>query len=814
MRQCPLCSAQYDDDTRRCPVDGAELGAGDILVGTDLDGKYRIKALLGRGGMGAVYRATQLALKRDVAIKIVRNELHAPPATIKRFEREATIVARLRHPNVIVVYDFGWTESVGAYLVMELLSGRSLRDELGAAGRLAPRRAPEILRQVCDGLEAAHAEGVVHRDLKPDNIFLEAAPDARVSAKVLDFGIAKLHESVAGSGAPLTADGTLVGTAHYMSPEQIEGQPLDARSDVYSLGCVLYEMLVGHPPFPSGSFAAVLLAHISRTAPPPSRLRPELPTALDAVVLRALAKSPDDRFASADALARAVESALASAPAVESGAPTIAWDGASPVAHSPVETSVSSAAGAECAIESLAVLPFENASGDPDAEYLSEGITDQLIDDLTALDAVRVTARSVVFRYRRLELDPLETGRKLGVDAVVVGRVRLLGERIVVNVELVDIRNGWRIWGDRYTRPLADLLTVQEEIAADVMQKLRTHVTGSRKTLAERHSPNNEAYQEYLKGQFFLNLRPQALRESLAHFTRAAERDPDYALAHAGRAAAYAVLGSWEAGSMPPTDAMPRAAVAARRALEIDPRCAEAHASLAYVYLHFDRDWASAKRECDAAIAANPRYATAHHWYSHYLLATGDAPRSLEVSKRCLALDPLDLILNVHMAWHAVFAHDYESAIEQSARVRELEPNFFWSFFFSGVALEQLGRLDDAIDALRRAVELNRDVTYPAAALGHAYAAAGDAANATKLLDDLVAASKRSYVPSYDVATLLGGLGRMDEAFDWLERAAAERSAWMVYLRADPRWSAHAGDARFVALAERLGLPEPGDATR
>jgi tetratricopeptide (TPR) repeat protein len=266
-------------------------------------------------------------------------------------------------------------------------------------------------------------------------------------------------------------------------------------------------------------------------------------------------------------------------------------------------------------------------------------------------------------------------------------------------------------------------------------------------------------------------------------------------------------MGSWEAGALPPTDAMPRAATAARRALDVDPRLAEAHAALAYVHLHFDRDYASARRECEAAMESNPRYAMAHHWYSHCLLAAGDVRGSLEASKRCLALDPLDLVLNVHMAWHCVFAHEYDHAVEQAERVRELEPKYFWSFFFGGMALEQQGRLTEAIDAFRRAAALNPSVTYPIAGLGHAYAAAGDTREAKRLLDELLAAAGKGYVPGYDVAVLLAGLGETDDAFAWLEKAYAERSGWMVYLGADPRWQAHAADPRFRDVARRLGLP-------
>jgi serine/threonine-protein kinase len=814
MRQCPICSARYDDAVDACPRDGASLGAPDPLLGAVIDGKYEVTRLLGFGGMGAVYRATQLALKRDVALKVVRNDCLVEKETVERFEREATIVARLRHPNVVAVYDFGWSPRAGAYLVMEYLTGRSLREELRRCGRVAPAETVEIMGQVCAGLQAAHAAGVIHRDLKPDNVFLEPGPDGRPVAKVLDFGIAKLDE--AGAETPLTAAGMLLGTAFYMSPEQIESRPLDARSDVYSLGCVLYEMLTGQPPFPSGSISAVLYAHVSREPEPPSRIAPDLPRSVDAVVLVALAKRPRDRFQSAVALHAALASAAAEADpdgprpgarAARPGAPTMVWGGLAPTEFVDPTTGESGAGPQEDRLGSLAVLPFENAGGDPDSEFLSEGVTDQLINDIAALPKVRVTARSIVYRYKGLEVDPLQVGRELGVEAVLVGRIRLLGERLVVAVELVDVEKGWRIWGERYTRPLADLLTVQDEIVADVTERLRAHVTGSRRALAQRHSEDNEAYQDYLKGQYFWNMRPQALRESLAHFGRAAERDPDYALAHAGVAAAYAVMGSWEAGALPPTDAMPRAATAARRALDIDPRLAEAHAALAYVHLHFDRDYPSARRECEAAIASNPRYAMAHHWNSHCLLVAGDVRGSLEASKRCLALDPLDLVLNVHMAWHCVFAHEYDEAIEQAERVRELEPNYFWSFFFGGMALEQQGRLSEAIDAFRRAAAFNSDVTYPVAALGHAYAAAGETAEAKRLLDDLRAAARSAYVPSYDVATLLAGLGETDDAFAWLEKAYAERLGWIVYVGADPRWQSLSADPRFQHLARRLGLP-------
>ena len=587
-------------------------------------GPYEIVSPLGAGGMGEVYRARDTRLGREVAVKVLPERLVGSGEALARFELEAKAVAALSHPNILTLYDIGRDGDL-SYTVTELLEGNTLRVRISVS--LIPwQRAVEIAAAVADGLAAAHSRGIVHRDLKPENIFLTT--DGRV--KVLDFGLARWRP--AGSNGNLTSTptetagtepGIVMGTVGYMSPEQVSGDPAEASSDVFSLGCVIHEMISGKKAFP-GKTAAEVLAGVLRDQPADlSASDPEIPIDLARIVRHCLEKEAAQRFQSARDLAfglRAIREAFASAKA--------------------------SSGRRRAPLDSIAVLPLINASGDPDAEYLSDGITDGIIYSLFRLPNLRVMARSTVFRFKGKEADPLEVGRELKVRTVLTGRVFHRGDSLVVKTELVDTTDGSQLWGERYDRKLSDLLALEEEISREISDKLRLKLTGEDdQRLSERETENTEAYRLCLKGRFYWNKRsPENLRKGIEYFNQAIEVDPQYARAYAGIADCYNNLGFYDA--VAPADAFPKAKAAALRALELDDTLAAGRAALGYALLYGDWDWHGSEREFLRAIELSPNYPTARQYHSNYLCWAGRLDDAIAEMSRALELDPLSLLIS------------------------------------------------------------------------------------------------------------------------------------------------------------------------
>jgi TolB-like protein/Tfp pilus assembly protein PilF len=461
------------------------------------------------------------------------------------------------------------------------------------------------------------------------------------------------------------------------------------------------------------------------------------------------------------------------------------------------------------AINSLAVLPLVNVGADLNAEYLSDGITESIINSLSQLPKLRVMARSTVFRYKGREADPQEVGRDLGVRAVFIGRVHQLDGNLIVGAELVDVTDGSQLWGEKYNRKLSDIFALQEEISNEISEKLRLKLTGEeQKRLTKRYTENTEAYQLYLKGRYYWNKRiKDGFKKAIEYFNQAIEEDPSYALAYAGLADCYALLGSDEYGALPAREAMPKALAAATKALQIDEEMAEAHASLAYAKLLYDWDWADAKREYKRAIALNPNYATAHHWYAiTYLTATGQHTRALsEMSKAC-SLDPLSLIINSAMAWAFYFARRYDEAIEQYQKTIEMDPNFSVAYVKLGWAYDQKSMYEEAIREFKRVQTISRDDLAAVTSLGHTYAMSGKKVQAQGVIDRLKELSEQQHVPPYDIALIYAGLGEKDQAFEWLQKACEERSSWMIWIKVDPRLDNLRTDPRFKDLTQRVGL--------
>jgi serine/threonine protein kinase/Tfp pilus assembly protein PilF len=752
-----------------------------LPAGTRL-GPYEILAPLGAGGMGEVYCARDPRLEREVAIKILPAQLAQDPGALARFEREAKAVAALCHPNVLAIHDFAIDRGI-SYTVTELLEGETLGKNLKRAP-LGWRKAVEIGVAVADGLSAAHSKGIIHRDLKPDNIFLTS--DGRV--KILDFGLARWRPTGEGAETQLitqTDAGAIMGTVGYMSPEQVRGDAVEAPSDIFALGCVLYEMISGRRAFGGRSASDTLVATLTEHPPALSRLLSRTSVELDRLVAHCLEKKAEQRFQSAKDLAFQLRSLLADTQVFQAPAPLTRRKG----------------------INSIAVLPFVNGGGNPDAEYFSDGITESIINNLSHLPKLRVIARSTAFRYKAKDLDPQSIGRDLNVTFLLTGRIVQRGKILSMQVELVKAANGAQLWGERYTRPLADIFAVEAEIASEISQTLKVKLTGEeKKRLAKRYTYDPEAYQLYLKGRFWWNKRvPEALAKSIPYFQQAIEKDPSYALAYSGLADAYSILATTSV--VDPLAVFPKAKAAALKALEIDDGLAEAHTSLTMVKIYWDWDWDAVEREADRANRLNPNYPTIHQWVSIYWCARSRFEKALGEIRRAQELDPLSLIISTHAGWVLYFARRYDEAIQQYRKTLEMEPTFVMARFLLGAAYMQKRMYDEAIANIRQAIEMTkRRSTEMIGSLGNAYALAGRRAEAGKVLEELLAISPTCYVSPYDIATVYISLGDKDRGFEWLEKAYQGRAQWMVGLRADPRLDPIRSDPRFRDFLRRLKL--------
>jgi serine/threonine-protein kinase len=779
-------------------------------------GPYEILAPLGAGGMGEVYKARDTRLDRVVAIKVLPERLAQDAAALARFEQEARAVAALSHPNILAIHDFGTDRGI-AYVVAELLEGATLRERL-VSGALPPRKAIECAVQAAHGLAAAHEKGIVHRDLKPENMFVTS--DGRV--KLLDFGLARVtrgdlpnRETEAPTAAVATEPGVVMGTVGYMSPEQVRGQPADHRSDIFSLGAVLYEMLSGKRAFHGASTADTMSAVLNaepELAPPLPRTEP----ALAQIVRRCLEKSPGERFQSARDLAFALGSLSIStrsspmAGVARRTRPIAIWSAAGLAILLTGAAVLLRARGAGKPIDSLAVLPLANASADAESEYLSDGITETLINKLSRLPDVRVISRASAFRYKGKDADPGAIARELGVRAVVTGRVTQRGDALSMAVELVDARDNRQIWGERYERKLADVLTVQEEIAREISEVLKVRLTGEEKArLAKNATANPEAYQAYLKGfHHARRVTIDDLEKGMGYFRQALALDPNYAPAHAGIAYTYIMwLADWY---MPARDAFRQGKEAALEAIELDPSLSDGHTYLAMARFLYDYDWPGAEQEFARAIALNPTDANAHQWYAVYLGARSRFDEGGREIRRALELDPLSIETNFLSSWRFYFSRRFDEALQQIQRTLELDPTYFYGYMFLGMCQEQKGQFREAAAAFERARELTAEAgeTPPEilADLVRSHVQAGDRASAEKVRGELDALTERRYVSRHDLALVSLALGDRTAALDWLEKAYEDRNWYMPWIHLDPRFDPIRSEPRFVDLVRRMKL--------
>ncbi len=736
--------------------------------------------------MASVYLARDLKHDRPVAIKILRPEV-AAELGVQRFLREIRVAAQLHHPHIVPLYDSGTVAAREAppcpYYVMPYVEGESLRERLEREGKLPLQDALQLAREIAEALDYAHRHNIVHRDIKPANVLLEEG-----HAVVTDFGIARAVIA-AGEGDP-TAVGLTLGTPSYMSPEQAMGAAeLDGRSDVYSLGCVLFELLTGEPPFTGPSSLAVLARRLSAPPPRVRTLRPEVPEAVDDAVQRALAEKPADRFPTAAAFAEALAALGAG---VTSG----------PYAQ------VVSPKRLPADELSIAVLPFANLSADKEAEYFSDGITEEISNALSQVPGLRVVARTSAFAFKGKDMDVRDIGGRLNVRTLVEGSVRKAGDQIRITAQLVNTADGYHLWSNTYDRTLADIFAVQDELARAIAGALQRKVgrtdSGS---LVGRPTDNLVAYTAYLRGQYAWNKRTHdGFRAAIEEFGRAAALDPQFALPHAGIANCHAMLGFDEIGVVPPSEAMPRAKAAAERALELDPLLPQAHGSRAVIAFLYDWDWALADREFARAVSLGPESTTVSNWHSIFLSLMGRHDEALEVITRAQAIDPLSLINQLTVGRCHYLARRFDEAIAVFRSCLELEPRFFLTY--SALARAYLAKrmFPEALAELERGMSLVGRLPLLLTYAGWAHAALGQRNEALAVLDELRQAAAHQYVPSIYRAQILAGLGELDEAFELYDLAYQQRSGWLVFVRGEPLWDPLRSDPRFRELVRKMRL--------
>jgi serine/threonine-protein kinase len=793
-----------------CDIAAGLVAEKHSVIGRTL-GHYTIQSKIGAGGMGEVYRARDTRLDRDVAVKILPEQLALDAEALRRFEREAKAVAALSHPNILSIFDFG-TEAGISYAVMELLEGETLRARM-QRGAIGWREAAEIGVAIADGLSAAHAKNIIHRDLKPENIFLTNS--GRV--KILDFGIARVKRPVFPDAETLatsmetTKHGVVMGTIGYISPEQVKGKSAEAPSDIFSLGCVLYEMLAGQRPFARATTAEVIAAILDAEPLPLTQTGKDTPVDLKQMVHRCLKKAPSERYQSARDLGLDLKATLTSqtifSPAI------VGWPKQIVVRIAAIALAILLAVTAVLiwenmpagAIDSLAILPLVNASGDSNLEYLSDGITDSLINNLSQLPQLRVMARGTVFSYKGKEVDPRKVGEELKVRAVFTGKMVQLGDTLNIQADLVNANDGSQIWGNRYSRKLSDAQSILEEIARQISENLRLKLSGAQQQrVTKRHTENPEAYQLYLKGRFYSNqLTTEGLKKGIELMTRAVELDPTYALAHAGLSSSY-----YDASNFifPPNEALPKVKAAAQRAIEMDDTIAEAHVSLAIFWERYEYNRTEAAKELKRALEFAPNSARAQLYYGLHLIQEGRINEAIAAMTRARDLDPLTLYSASTLAWAHYLARRNDDAIAQLQKMVRMEPNFFVGRYTLGLAYEQKGMYEQAIGEFNEAQRIDPESWVPSAFIAHVYALKGNSGEALRRLTELKRNAEQKHVDSYNIGIIHTALGEKDQAFEWFEKAFQAKSEELLFLKVDPKADNLRTDPRFNDLLLRLKL--------
>lgn len=839
--KCPKCHSENPETLKFCGECGTQLipssrdiqpevtetlqtAVRELTTGSTFAGRYQVIEELGKGGMGSVYKVYDAEVEEKVALKLLNPEIASDEETIKRFRNELKLARAISHKNVCRMHDLGQQEGV-YYITMEYVAGENLKSFIRRSGQLNVDKAIGIAAEICEGLAEAHRLGVVHRDLKPQNIMI----DLEGNAQIMDFGIARSLKA-----AGVTGPGVIIGTPEYMSPEQVQGEAADQRSDIYAVGVILYEMLTGRVPFGGDTPFAIALKHKAETPPDPREFNGRIPEELSRLALRCLEKDRDRRFqSSGDLLVELREIGLESRTTAAALSPEKplkkAWPKLSRAvlvpgailgalvilavavffllrsARSPAKPEARAAPPAAWK-NSIAVLPFKNMSADPEQEYFCEGIAEELLNALTQIKELRVVARMSAFSFKGKDVDIREIGRTLNVDKVLEGSVRKSGQRLRITAQLVNVEDGYHIWSDQFDREIKDIFAIQEEISLTIVDHLKLRLLKSEKEkILKRYTEDHEAYDYYLKGRYFWYRRyEKGMQRGLQYFQQAIEKDPGYALPHVGIADTFGLLGVL--GFMPPHQAYSRAKAAAKKALEIDPEMAEAYTSLGMIAMWYDWDWPAAEEHFLKAIQKKPEYALVHHWYGNFLSCMGRFDESIREMQKACELEPLEPVNPAHLGLALFMARRFDESIGVLRKVIESDPELWVAHWYQSMNLLSKKMWGESIATLQKLVELTAGSVVSLSYLGFAYGLAGMKDEAFKILERLDGLSKDRYVGSLWRGVVWLGLGEKNKALENLEKAYAEREGAMAFLKVQPILDSLRSEPRFQALLKKMNL--------